>query len=49
LEGRNVSLFQGEAKIEGKACGIDPHGALIVERLDGSRIQVRAGEVTLEK
>ena len=49
LEGRTVSLFQGAAKIEGIARGIDPHGALIVERLDGSRIQVRAGEVTLEK
>lgn len=49
LEGRDVSLFQGSAKIEGIACGIDPHGALIVERPDGSRIQVRAGEVTLEK
>lgn len=49
LEGRNVSLFQGSAKIEGKACGIDSHGALVLERPDGSRIQIRAGEVTLEK
>ena len=49
LEGRKVSLFQGNAKVEGSARGIDPHGALIVERADGSRIQVRAGEVTLEK
>jgi len=49
LDGQKVSLFQGSAKIEGRACGIDPHGALIVERPDGSRIQIRAGEVTLEK
>ncbi|OUW18688.1 MAG: biotin--[acetyl-CoA-carboxylase] ligase [Opitutales bacterium TMED158] len=49
LEGRQVSLFQGSARVQGVARGIDPHGALIVERDDGSRIQVRAGEVTLEK
>ncbi len=49
LEGREVSLLHGDAKISGKAWGIDPHGALIVERADGSRIQVRAGEVSIEK
>lgn len=49
LEGREVSLLQGNDKITGIAHGIDAHGALILERADGSRILIRAGEVSIEK
>lgn len=49
LENRQVSLLQGSDKIVGIARSIDSHGALILERPDGSRIQVRAGEVSIEK
>ncbi|MEM9081924.1 MAG: biotin--[acetyl-CoA-carboxylase] ligase, partial [Verrucomicrobiota bacterium] len=49
LSGREVSLLQGEARIAGVAQGIDAQGALILERPDRSRFQVRAGEVTIEK
>ena len=46
---REVSLLQGEFRISGKAIGIDPNGSLILLRPDGSRFNVRAGEVALEK
>ncbi len=49
LENREVSLLQGNDKISGIARGIDVHGALILERADGSRILIRAGEVSIEK
>lgn len=49
LRGKQVSLLQGDARISGTATGIDPHGALILEREDGTHFQVRAGEVTIEK
>ncbi len=49
LEGRSVGLIQGNDKITGIARGIDVHGALILERTDGSKILIRAGEVTIEK
>ena len=28
---------------------LDLHGALVLEREDGSKVQIRAGEVTIEK
>jgi BirA family biotin operon repressor/biotin-[acetyl-CoA-carboxylase] ligase len=46
---RRISLLHGKSRISGIARGIDLHGALILEREDGSRIQIRAGEVTIEK
>ncbi len=49
LENRSVSLLQGESRVAGTARGIDPHGALILERPDGARVQIRAGEVSIEK
>lgn len=49
LRGKQVSLMQGEARISGKAAGIDSHGALIVVKKDGTLYHARAGEVTLEK
>lgn len=49
LVNRKISLVHGQSRITGFARGIDLHGALILEREDGSRIQIRAGEVTIEK
>jgi len=49
LAGRRVSLLQNRSRIEGLVQGIDPSGALCLERPDGSRLLVRAGEVAIEK
>ena len=49
LRGLKVSLLQGKDKITGIARGIDVHGALVLERVDGSKLLIRAGEVTIEK
>ncbi len=49
LENREVSLLQGSSRVTGIARGIDTHGALILERPDGSQAQIRAGEVSIEK
>lgn len=49
LKDKAVSLLQGTDRIAGTARGIDPHGALVLERADGSRVLVRAGEVSIEK
>jgi len=49
LINRRISLVHGQSRISGIARGIDLHGALILERDDGSRIQIRAGEVSIEK
>ncbi|HCR29102.1 MAG TPA: biotin--[acetyl-CoA-carboxylase] ligase [Opitutae bacterium] len=49
LQDRKISLIHGKSRISGTARGIDLHGSLVLEREDGSRVQIRAGEVTIEK
>jgi len=49
LDGKEISLLQGESRISGIASGIDSNGSLIIERPDGTRYLARAGEVTIEK
>jgi len=49
LINRKISLLHGTSRIYGIARGIDLHGALVLEREDGSKVQIRAGEVTIEK
>lgn len=44
--GRAVRI-DGATALEGRACGIDPDGALIVESADGRRHHLHAGEVSL--
>jgi BirA family biotin operon repressor/biotin-[acetyl-CoA-carboxylase] ligase len=44
--GRSVRI-EGATPIEGRACGIDVDGALIVETADGRRLHVHAGDVSL--
>ncbi len=44
--GRAVRI-EGATPLEGRACGIDPDGALIVESADGQRHHLHAGEVSL--
>lgn len=49
LRDHEVSLLQGNARISGIARGIDAHGALLLERQDGTHYHARAGEVTMQK
>ena len=49
LRDQEVSLMQGDVRISGIARGIDAHGALLLERQDGTHYHARAGEVTIEK
>ncbi|MBK1877891.1 biotin--[acetyl-CoA-carboxylase] ligase [Pelagicoccus mobilis] len=49
LNGKEITLLQGESRISGTANGIDSNGSLIIERPDGTRYLARAGEVTIEK
>jgi BirA family biotin operon repressor/biotin-[acetyl-CoA-carboxylase] ligase len=37
----------GETPLEGKFCGLAPDGALILQRGDGTRLTIHAGEVRL--
>ena len=48
LNGRQVTLVSGNRTIEGKAIGIGPDGALLVER-DGETMAITCGEVTVVK
>jgi len=53
MRGRRVRVVDavsgGAAPLEGVAAGIDADGALVVERADGGRTRVVAGDVTIEK
>lgn len=49
LQGKTVSLLQGDSRISGTATGIDATGSLLIERENGTRFHARAGEVTIEK
>ena len=42
-----TSRIEGATALEGRACGIDADGALIVESADGRRHHLHAGEVSL--
>ncbi|MBU8933806.1 MAG: biotin--[acetyl-CoA-carboxylase] ligase [candidate division Zixibacteria bacterium] len=46
LNGRQVTLVSGNRTIEGKAVGIGPDGALLVEK-DGETMAITCGEVTV--
>jgi len=45
--GRQVTVSTAEGAIEGTAVEIDPHGDLIIEREDGTRTHVTAGDAVL--
>jgi biotin-(acetyl-CoA carboxylase) ligase len=53
MRGRRVRVLDavgaGEAAVEGVAAGIDEDGALQVDRDDGVRQRVVAGDVTIAK
>lgn len=43
--GQDVTATVAEGGIEGRAVDVSPEGALVVERADGTRVQVTSGEV----
>ena len=45
--GSDVRVVSGEESFEGKAIELDPSGALWVEKSDGSRLMVQAGDVSI--
>ncbi len=45
--GREVTASGAGSPIQGVAVDVDRNGALLIERPDGSRVQVEAGDVTL--
>lgn len=47
LMGKDVTLHSQGSTFEGTACGINDDGSLALQRPDGSRLSVRAGDVTL--
>lgn len=49
LRDRPVTLLHGTERVSGTAKGIDPDGALLVQRSSGRIQRFRAGEVTVEK
>jgi BirA family biotin operon repressor/biotin-[acetyl-CoA-carboxylase] ligase len=49
LNGKAVTALIGDKTICGIASGIDTSGALLLNQPDGSKIAVRAGDVTLKK
>lgn len=44
---RQVKVYNAQGSIEGRAIGLDPSGALLVEQDNGERVMVVSGEISL--
>ena len=47
LAGKTVRVSDGASRVEGRVCGLDKDGALVLEAEAGQRLRVVAGEVTV--
>lgn len=42
-----MKVYNAQGSIEGRAIGLDPSGALLVEQDNGERVMVVSGEISL--